>query len=95
MIIIGTTTTYLGTEIPGLKGERVRTFGILRGALGPDVDVDSNDYFVSDDEHLERLGGVTQLDRVDIAHLYPDGSASFVHCDARAIDLDCFAHLLR
>ncbi len=95
MNIIGTTTTYLGTEIPGLKGGRVRIFGILRGALGADVDVDSNDYFVSDDEHLERLGGVTKLDRVDIAHLRPDGSASFMHCGARAIDLDWFAHLAR
>jgi hypothetical protein len=95
MTIVGTATTYLGTEIPGLKGGRVRIFGILRGALRRNVEVDSNDYFVSDDEQLQRLGGVVALDRVDIAHLRPDGSASLVHCDARAVDLECFAYLAR
>jgi hypothetical protein len=93
--LIGLTTKYLGTEVPGLRGSRVRIFGIMRGALNQSVDVDSPDYYVSDDDTLARLGGVTGADRVDVAHLRPDGTASFVHCDARAIDLECFAALRR
>lgn len=76
MSIIGTTTTYVGDEIPGLNGARVRIFGVMRGALRPNVDVDADDYFVS-----------------DVAHVRADGTASFVHCDPRAIDLACFAGL--
>ncbi len=64
MKTIGTTTTYVGSEIPGFHGQRVRIFGVMRGAL-----------------------------RADVAHLRADGSASFVHCDPRAIDLECFASL--
>ena len=93
MKVIGTTTTYVGSEIPGLRGQRVRIFRVMRGALRPDVNVDADDYFLTDDEVLARLGGVTKLDRLDVAHLRADGSASFVHCDPRAIDLECFADL--
>ena len=93
MTVIGATTTYVGSEIPGLKGQRVRIFGVMRGALRPDVNVDADDYFLTDDEVLARLGGVTKLDRLDVAHVRADGSASFVHCDPRAIDLECFVDL--
>ena len=93
MKTIGTTTTYVGSEIPGFQGQRVRIFGVMRGGLRADVNVDADDYFVTDDDVLERLGGVTKHDRVDVAHLRADGSASFVHCDPRAIDLECFANL--
>lgn len=93
MKVIGVTTTYVGDEIPGLNGARVRIFGVLRGALRPEVDVDAADYFVTDDDALARLGGVMNEDRLDVAHVRADGSASFVHCDPRAIDLACFAHL--
>lgn len=93
MKTIGTTTTYVGSEIPGFQGQRVRIFGVMRGALRADVNVDADDYFVTDDDALARLGGVTKHDRVDVAHLRADGSASFVHCDPRAIDLECFAGL--
>lgn len=93
MKVIGVTTTYVGDEIPGLNGTRVRIFGVLRSALRPAVDVDADDYFVTDDDALARLGGVTKDDRLDVAHVRADGSASFVHCDPRAIDLECFANL--
>jgi hypothetical protein len=66
---------------------------VMRGALRPDVNVDADDYFLTDDEVLARLGGVTKLDRLDVAHVRADGSASFVHCDPRAIDLECFVDL--
>jgi hypothetical protein len=59
--------------------------------MRPVVNVDADDYFVTDDDVLARLGGVTKQDRLDVAHA--DGSASFVHCDPRAIDLECFASL--
>ena len=65
--IIGSTTTYTGDEIPGLKGRRVRVFGVMRGALRPDVNVD--DYFVTNEVALALLGGVTPLDRIDVAQL--------------------------
>jgi hypothetical protein len=93
MKVIGTTTTYVGNEIPGLKGQRVRIFGVMRGALRAEVNVDADDYFVTDDVALAHLGGVTKLDRLDVAHLRADGSVSFVHCDPRAVDLECFAAL--
>jgi hypothetical protein len=91
--VIGVTTTYVGNEIPGLNGKRVRIFAVLRGALRPDVNVDSDDSFVNDDYKLSRLGGVTKDDRLDVAPVKADGSTSFVHYDPRAIDLACFAHL--
>jgi hypothetical protein len=86
MRTIAITTRYLGSELPGLVGCRVRVFRVLPSALGKDVDVDAVDYFVSDDETLARLGGVTKLDRVDVAQLRPDGTESCIHCD-RALSI--------
>lgn len=93
MKVIGTTTTYVGSEIPGLKGAHVRIFAVMRHALRAWVNVDDDDYYVTDDEALARLGGVTKDDRLCVAHLRADSSASFVHCDARAVDLERFASL--
>ena len=42
--VIGRTTTYIGDEIPGLKGQQVRIFGVMRGALLPGTDVDADNY---------------------------------------------------
>ncbi|MCP3104539.1 hypothetical protein LZ198_37320 [Myxococcus sp. K15C18031901] len=92
-MFIGTDTTYLGNEIPGLQGQRVRIFGVLRGGLRPDADPDADDYYVNSDEKLARLGGVTAEDCIDAALILPDGTTPFVHVDPRAIDLACFAHL--
>lgn len=91
--IIGSTTTYTGSEIPGFKGARVRIFAVMRGALRADFNPDDATSFVRDDATLARLGGVTKDDRIDVAHVKRDGTTSFVHCDARAIDLECFQHL--
>ncbi|RKI05690.1 hypothetical protein D7Y15_32815 [Corallococcus sp. AB030] len=92
-MVIGIETTYLGNEIPGLNGKKVRIFAVLRGGLRPDADPDSNDYYADTDEKLARLGGVTAEDRIDAAPVNWNGSTSFVHVDPRAIDLECFAHL--
>ncbi|NVJ08783.1 hypothetical protein HUW63_26555 [Myxococcus sp. AM001] len=92
-MVIGTDTTYLSNEIPGLRGQEVRIFAVLRGGLRPDADPDADGYYVNDDKALARLGGVTAEDRIDAAPIRRDGSTSFVHVDPRAIDLACFAHL--
>jgi len=92
-MVIGTITTYLGNEISGLQGQKVRIFGVLRGSLRPDANPDSDDYYVTDNEKLARLGGVTADDCIDAAPIHSDGTTSFVHVDPRAIDLECFAHL--
>ncbi|GEL75637.1 hypothetical protein [Myxococcus virescens] len=92
-MIIGTDTTYLGNEIPGLQGQKVRIFAVLHGGTRPDADPDADDYYADTDEKLARLGGVTAEDRIDAAPIRPDGTTSFVHVDPRAIDLECFAHL--
>ena len=84
---IGTTTKYIGDEIPDLKGRPVRICGVMRNARVPGVDVDAADYYVTDDHTLERLGGVTKHDRIDVALLDADGRESFVHCDPRSTDL--------
>jgi hypothetical protein len=91
MKLIGTTTKYIGHNIPGLRGKSVRIFGVLRGGLAHDVDVDADASRVMDDETLARLGGLTEHDCVDVAQVHHDGRVSFVHCDARAVDLECFA----
>ncbi|MCP3104243.1 hypothetical protein LZ198_35810 [Myxococcus sp. K15C18031901] len=93
-MIIGTDTTYLGNEIPGLRGQKVRIFAVLRGSLRPDANPDADDYYVCDDTTLARLGGVTAEDCIDAAPILSDGTTPFVHVDPRAIDLECFAHLL-
>lgn len=92
-MVIGSSTTYIGDEIPGLKGQQVRIFAVLRGGLRPDANPDADDYYVNDNETLARLGGVTAEDCIDAAPIRPDGTTSFVHVDPRAIDLECFAHL--
>ncbi len=92
-MVIGTDTTYLGNEIPGLRGQKVRIFAVLRGGNRPDANPDADDYYVHDTETLARLGGVTAEDRIDAAPVNRDGTTPFVHVDPRAIDLECFGHL--
>ena len=92
--VIGSITTYIGDEIPGLKGDRVRIRAVLRGALRADVDVDADDHYVSDDATLARLGGGTAEDRLDVQPwIEAAGRFSFVSVDPRAIDLACWEAL--
>lgn len=92
--VIGSITTYVGTEITGLKGCQVRIRAVLRGALRPDVDFDGEGHYVADDHTLARLGGVTAEDRLDVqAWNEAAGRFSFVSVDPRAVDLACFAAL--
>ena len=65
--ILGSTTTYHGTEHPYLNGYRVRIIAVLKNAARPDIDVDGPDYaHISDEDDLARAGGVTAADRLEV-----------------------------
>ena len=96
--IIGTTTTYIGTdpdEHPYLAGCSVRVLGVIKRGADPAVDEDDIITLRSDDD-IERAG-VTRFDRVEIQPwVVPDGGAgrwSPVTSDPLATDLACFVHL--
>ena len=93
--IIGSTTTYHGTEHRYLQGYKVRIVAVLKNAARDDIDVDGPDYaIIDDDEELQRAGGVTADDRVEVAPwLEKAGRYSFASSDPRATDLACFAEL--
>ena len=95
--ILGSTTTYHGTEHPYLKGYRVRIVAVLKNAARPDIDVDGPDYAtISDEDDLARAGGVTADDRVEVQPwLKETGRFSFVTSDPRAVDLACFKKLAK
>lgn len=57
---------------------------------------DRDGQYIRDEEDLERAGGVTADDRVEVQPwLAAEGRFSFVSSDPRAIDLACFASLKR
>ena len=91
--ILGSTTTYHGTEHPYLNGYRVRIIAVLKNAARPDIDVDGPDYaHISDEDDLARAGGVTADDRLEVQPwMEREGRFSFVTSDPRAMDLACFA----
>jgi hypothetical protein len=89
MKIIGSITTYVGHEIPGYHGRRVQICAVMRHG----VDIDGDEYYVTDDETLARLGGVRPCDHADVADLRANGTLSFVHCDPAVVDLECFRNL--
>ena len=94
--IIGTTTTCdSSAEHPYLRGYTVRIIAVLKNGARDDIDVDGPDYaIIDDDEELQRAGGVTADDRVEVAPwLEKAGRYSFASSDPRATDLACFAEL--
>lgn len=96
MTTLGTTTTYDGTEHAYLRGHKVRIVAVLKNALRADYDPDRDGQYIRDEEDLERAGGVTADDRVEVQPwLAAEGRFSFVSSDPRAIDLACFASLKR
>ena len=93
--ILGSTTTYHGTEHPYLKGCRVRIVAVLKNRARPDGD-GHNDDRISDEVDLARTGGVTADDRVEVQPWMEDeGRFSYVTSDPRAMDLACFRHLAK
>lgn len=96
MTTLGTTTTYDGTEHAYLRGHKVRIVAVLKNALRADHDPDRDGQYIRDEEDLERAGGVTADDRVEVQPwLAAERRFSFVSSDPRAIDLACFASLKR
>ena len=90
--IIGTVTTYTGTEHLYLTGYRVRIVAVLKAASADSPD----GAYIRDDDTLTRAGGITASDRVEVQPWLPrDGRYSFVTSDPKAIDLECFEHLRR
>lgn len=93
---IGTITTYDGDEHPYLRGHRVRIVAVLPRAAAADVAPDCDGVFLRDDDEVERAGGITADDRVEVQPwLEREQRWSFVTSDPRAIDLTCFRHLTK
>ena len=94
---IGKVTTYTGTEHGYMRGYKVRIVAILKNAAKPDLDVDGPDHdHITDDLDLERAGGVTIHDRIEVAPwIEKEGRFSWVTSDPKAIDLACFKKLAK
>jgi len=91
---IGTITTYDGDEHPYLRGHEVRVVVILPRAAAPDFAPDRDGRVLRNDDEIERAGGVTADDRIEIQPwVEREQRWSFVTSDPRAIDLACFRHL--
>ncbi len=89
--IIGTVTTYHGSEHPYLRGYKGRIVAVMKGAAAPDHHPDRDGSYLRDEEDVARAGGVTANDRVEVQPwLEKEQRFSFVASDPRAIDLACF-----
>jgi hypothetical protein len=94
--ILGSTTTYHGTEHSCLRGYKVRIVAVMKRAAAPSHDPDGDDCYLRDEDDLSLAGGVTADDRVEVQPwLEGEQRWSFVTSDPRAIDLACFRGLLR
>lgn len=90
--VIGTITTYHGTEHRYLVGHQVKIIAVLKNAARDDIDVDGPEYAsIDDDQDLQRAGGVTADDRVEVTPwIEKEGRFSFASSDPLAVDLACF-----
>lgn len=52
MRIIGSETRYIGDEQPALRGYQLLITAVLRAGIDPD----SEDAYITDDDHLARVG---------------------------------------
>ena len=93
---IGTITTYDGDEHPYLRGHRLRVVAVLPHAAAADFDPDREGRVLRDGDEVERVGGITADDRVEVQPwIEREQRWSFVTSDPRAIDLVCFSHLTK
>ena len=89
--VIGTETTYTGTEQGHLAGLRLKIVAVLKGAAGSAYDPDARANYITDDEDLARAGGVEPTDRVEVLPwIARDRDWSFCSSDPRAADLAAF-----
>lgn len=91
---IGSTTTYVGEGQPRLRSHAVKIVAVLKGRADPGADVDGEDAYITDDEHLARVGGVTAHDRIEVTPwIEQKGRWSFATSDPLAVELRLFEHL--
>jgi len=97
--IIGSTTTFIGEsgEHKYLKNYKVLIRGIIKNGVLPEgkgYDPDADDAYISDNDYLLEIGGVTANDRIDVQPWIEKVKRfSWVSSDARAVDLKMFSHL--
>ena len=92
--VIGSTTTYHGTEHRYLVGLKVKIIAVIVNGARPDRDPDAEGSYCTDDETLAWAGGVTANDRVEVTPwMEKEQRFSFVTSDPLATDLACFAGL--
>ncbi len=92
--ILGSITTYHGTEHPYLRGHKVLIVGVMKRAAAPDYDPDRDGSYLLDEEDIARAGGITAEDRVEVQpFIEAEQRWSFVSSDPRAVDLACFRDL--
>jgi hypothetical protein len=90
--ILGSTTTYNGTEHPYLRNCKVRIVAVMKRAAAPDQDGS----YLRDEDAVARAGGVTADDRIEVQPwLEEERRWSFVTSDPRALDLGCFKKLAK
>ncbi len=92
--ILGSVTTYHGTEHSYLRGLKVRIVAVMKGAAASKNDPDKDGAYLRDEDALARAGGVAAQDRVEVQPwLEEEQRWSFVTSDPRAVDLACFKRL--
>ncbi len=90
--VIGTETTYTGTEPRYLSGLRLKIVAVIKGAAGDNYNPDPQGTYITDDEDLAHAGGVEPMDRVEVLPwIARDRDWSFCSSDPRAADLAAFA----
>jgi hypothetical protein len=82
-VVIGLKTRYIGTAISGLHGRDVTICAVYVAPVG----LDTEPYYVDDNERLEMLGGIGLEDEIVIT-VTKRGIAREV---VLASDLECFA----
>ena len=92
--VIGTITTCDSDEHPYLRGYQVKIVAVIKNSADLDADPDEEDNYITDNEDLQRAGGVTANDRVEVQpFLDKEGRYSFVSSDPKAEDLACFSNI--
>ena len=90
--VIGLRTRYHGDEHRYLRGYDVVVVAVLKDALRVE-----DPAYLTNDEDVQRAGGVGPNDRIEVSPIMPEdgGRLSFVTSDPKAIDLEAFAKLAR
>ena len=80
--IIGRKAKYTGSE-QNLDKVIIVAAMIARGATDPDEHL-----YLKTDKEIEKAGGVSPTDRVEVRPIHPDGRLSWITCDPLFKDLD-------